>query len=167
MTSSNTKTQSELEALITEFDRVRAELLYAVATVPSHLRHEPFVGMWDVRDVIAHTVGWDYTNIEALPDFRVGRLPAVFARYDNDWAAINADLVARYRLEGWDALMASLHDSQRAFVDAMRTLSDADLKNVTLWGERRISLRGMMRAVSRDESEHVQQVRDFLTERVP
>jgi hypothetical protein len=165
MSALNAGTQVELEALISEFDRVRGELLDAVISVPRELRDEAFVGTWDVKDVMAHTVGWDYTNIEALPDFRAGRLPAFFARYDADWAAINAELVARYRLEEWDALLASLRESQRAFVDAMRGLSDADLDNVALWGKRRITLRGMMRAVSRDESEHVAQVCAFLSER--
>jgi hypothetical protein len=164
MTSSNTRTQVELHGLIAEFDRVRAELLDAVLSVPSERRDEPFLGTWDVKDVIAHTVGWDYTNIEALPDFRTGRLPAFFARYDTDWATINADLVARYRLEDWDALIASLRESQSAFTDAMRTLGDTDLDNVALWGKRRITLRGMMRAVSRDESEHVAQIRALVSE---
>jgi hypothetical protein len=164
MTSSNTRTQVELQALIAEFDRVRAELIDAVLSVPPERRNEPFVGTWDVKDVIAHTVGWDYTNIEALPDFRGGRLPAFFARYDTDWAAINADLVARYRLENWEALIASLRESQAALTDAMRTLGDTDLDNVALWGKRRITLRGMMRAVSRDESEHVAQIRALVSE---
>jgi hypothetical protein len=162
MGSLNIQTRTDLEALIAEFNRVRGELLASVADVPAALRDVAFVGDWDVRDVIAHTVGWDHTNIEALPDFRAGRLPAFFARYDADWAAINADLVARYRLDDWDALLASLRESQHAFVAALAELHDADLDNVSLWGERRCTLRGMMRAVSRDESEHVAQVRDFL-----
>jgi DinB superfamily len=165
MTSSNTRTQLELQALIAEFNRVRGELIDAVLSVPPERRNEPFVGTWDVKDVIAHTVGWDYTNIEALPDFRAGRLPAFFARYDADWATINAGLVARYRIEDWEALMTSLRDSQRAFIHAMRALRDTDLDNVAFWGRRRITLRGMMRAVSRDESEHVAQVRAFIAER--
>ncbi|HEU0072539.1 MAG TPA: DinB family protein [Dehalococcoidia bacterium] len=165
MTSSNTRTQVELQALITEFDRVRAELIEAVLSVPRELRDVAFVGIWDLRDVIAHTVGWDYTNIEALPDFRAGRLPVFFARYDTDWAAINADLIARYRLKDWDALVASLRESQTAFTGALRDLSDVDLDNVALWGKRRITLRGMMRAVSRDESEHVAQIRALVSER--
>ena len=165
MTFSNTEAQIEIEALIAEFNRVRTELIDAVSSMPPNLRDEAFVGAWSVKDVVAHTVGWDYTNIEALPDFRAGRLPAFFARYDAGWAAINADLVARYRLKDWDTLIASLRYSQRAFTDVLRGLTDADLDNVALWGERRITLRGMMRAVSRDESEHVAQVRAFVSER--
>jgi hypothetical protein len=165
MSPSNTKPEAEIETLIGEFNRVRGELIEAVSSVPTELRDETFVGIWDVKDVVAHTVGWDNTNIDSLPDFREGRLPAFFAHYDSDWAAINAGLVASYRSDDWDVLMASLRESQSAFVDAMRSLTDADLDNVVLWEGRRISLRGMMRAVSRDESEHVMQVRQFLKER--
>ena len=164
MTSSNQGTQIELEGLVTEFNRVRDALIDAVSGLPAALRDEAFVGTWDVRDIVAHTVGWDYTNIEALPDFGAGRLPAFFADFDPDWAAINASLVERYRLEDWDALMTSMTASGRVFVDAMRRLDDSDLDNVALWGKRRITLRGMMRAVSSDESEHVRQVQAFRTE---
>jgi len=167
MTSSNTGTRTDIESLIAEFNRVRGDLLEAVSSVPPELRNQPFVGAWDISDIVAHTVGWDYTNIEALPDFCAGRLPAFFARFDADWAAINADLIARYRLEEWDALLASLRNSGRAFEDAMRALSDADLDNVSFWGRRRITLRGMMRAVARDESEHVAQVCAFVAEGAP
>jgi hypothetical protein len=61
--------------------------------------------------------------------------------------------------------MAALRDSQRAFIDAMRGLSDADLDTAASWGRRRVSLRGMMRAVSHDESQHVAQVLEFVASR--
>ena len=110
--------------------------------MPAELRDTPFVGHWDLKDVIAHTVGWDYTNVEALPDFAAGRLPAFFERYDPDWAACNAELVARYRLEDWDALMRSLGEAQRAFVAALGAVTDADLDNAVAWNGRKVSLRG-------------------------
>ncbi|HWC30857.1 MAG TPA: DinB family protein, partial [Dehalococcoidia bacterium] len=112
--------------------------------------------------VIAHTVGWDYTNVEAIPDFAAGRLPAFFARYDADWGSINAELVARYRVEDWDALMQTLRDAQAAFVAALSDLNDTDLDRRASWNGRRVSLRGMLRAISRDEAEHVRQIEAFL-----
>jgi DinB superfamily len=163
--TSNTRTQVEIETLIAEFKRVRELLIAAAVAVPASLRSEPFVGKWDLKDVLAHSVGWDYTNIEALPDFRAGRLPAFFDRFNADWAAINAGLVARFRLDDWEELLASLAESQRAFTDVMSTLGDADLDVVAMWGKRRITLRGMMHAVSKDESEHVVQIRAFIAGR--
>ena len=165
MTSSDTRTRKDLDSLIETFNSTRASLIAAVESVPPQLRDVPFVGNWDVRDVVAHTVGWDYTNVEALPDFAAGRLPAFFERYDPDWAAVNADLVARYRLEDWDALMGSLREAQNAFVAALSTFSDAALDNAVSWHGRRVSLRGMLRAISRDESEHVRQTETFLATR--
>jgi hypothetical protein len=162
-----TEAQVDIERLLAEFNRVRANLIEAASAVPPGLRNEPLVGAWDVGDVVAHTVGWDYTNIDALPDFAAGRLPAFFARYDADWAAINAGLVATYRLEDWEALLASVVESGQAFTAAMRSLRDVDLDNVALWGKRRITLRGMMRSVSRDESAHVAQIRALITKRTP
>jgi DinB superfamily len=166
MTTLNTE-QTEIEALLADFNRVREQLVDAASAVPPRLRNTPFVGIWDLFDVVAHTVGWDYTNIEALPDFAAGRLPAFFAQYDADWASVNAGLVARYRLQDWDDQLASVVDSQKAFDAAMRGLSAGDLDNIAIWGKRRISLRGMMRAVSRDESQHVAQIQTLIAERAP
>jgi hypothetical protein len=165
MTSSDTRTRKDLDALIAAFNSTREALVTAVESVPADLRDVPFVGDWDVRDIVAHTVGWDYTNVAALPDFAAGRLPAFFDRYDPDWAAINADLVGRYSLDDWGALVRSLRQAQGAFVEALSTFSDTALDNVVSWNGRRVSLRGMLRAISRDEAEHVRQIEAFLTER--
>jgi hypothetical protein len=162
MTFSDTRTRKDLDALIDAFNATRKALVAAVESVPPELRDVPFVGDWDVRDVIAHTIGWDYTNVAALPDFAAGRLPAFFDRYDPDWAAVNADLVARYRLDDWGALMRSLREAQRAFVEALAAFSDANLDNAVSWNGRRVSLRGMLRAISRDEAEHVRQIQAFV-----
>jgi hypothetical protein len=163
--STNTETRKDLDSLIVEFNRTRDALIEAASAVPAELRDVAFVGHWDLKDVIAHTVGWDYTNVEALPDFAAGRLPAFFARYDADWASCNADLVSRYRVEDWGALMRSLREAQWLFVEALAGVSDADLDNVVPWEGRRVSLRGMLRAISRDEAEHVRQIEAFLRER--
>jgi hypothetical protein len=163
--SSNTQTRRDLDALAAEFNRTRAALIEAVESVPAGLQDRPFVGRWDLKDVVAHTIGWDYTNVEALPDFADGRLPAFFDRYDPDWAGVNAELVARYRVEDWRALIRSLHDAQIAFGEALSGLRDADLDNAVPWRGRRVSLRGMLRAISRDEAEHVRQVRAFVAQR--
>jgi len=165
MTSFNTQTRRDLDALIVDFNETRAALIEVAQSVPSELRDVALVGHWDVKDVMAHTVGWDYANVEALPDFAAGRLPAFFARYDADWASCNADLVARYRSEDWDALVRSLRGAQASFVNALSAVSDADLDNVVPWKGRRVSLRGMLRAIARDEAEHVRQIEAFLADR--
>ena len=165
MTTPASKRKTDIEGLIGRFDATRRALIEASEAVAPALRDVPFVGVWDLKDVIAHTIGWDRTNVEALPDFAAGRLPAFFAAYDDDWAACNAALVARYRVADWDALLASLRAAQAAFVTALGALPDSALDNVTLWGEKRISLRGMLRAVDQDEREHVRQIRDFVRER--
>jgi hypothetical protein len=160
------QTRGDLHELIAAFNATRAALIEAAATVPAELRDVAFVGSWDLKDVIAHTIGWDYTNVEALPDFAAGRLPAFFERYDTDWAAINAQLVSRYRVENWDALIRSLREAQQAFVAALSALSDGGLDNAVAWKGRRVSLRGMLHAISRDEAEHVRQIEAFMAERM-
>jgi hypothetical protein len=61
--------------------------------------------------------------------------------------------------------MRSLRDAQIAFGEVLSRLRDADLDNAVPWRGRRVSLRGMLRAISRDEAEHVRQVRAFVAQR--
>jgi hypothetical protein len=166
MNRPDTRTRRDLEGLLAAFNATREALIEAASSVPAKLRDVAFVGSWDLKDVIAHTIGWDYTNVEALPDFVAGRLPAFFERYNKDWASINAELVARCRVEDWDALLHSLREAQQAFVAALGALSDASLDDAVAWKGRRVSLRGMLRVISRDEAEHVRQIEAFVSERV-
>jgi hypothetical protein len=163
MAGSKSSERKDLDQLVAEFLATRESLMAAAEGLPQDRRDLPFTGTWDIKDVIAHTIGWDYTNLEALPDFAAGRLPAFFARYDRDWATINAELVERYRVEDWTALMASLRGSGAAFVEALSGLSDTDLDNAVAWNGRQVSLRSMMRAAVRDEAEHVRQIQAFLS----
>jgi hypothetical protein len=80
---------------------VREALVEAANRVPPERRREPFLGGWDLVDLIAHLIGWDRTNLEAIDDFLAGHLPAFYDTYDPGWASFNATLVARHRREDW------------------------------------------------------------------
>jgi hypothetical protein len=149
--------------LIDSLARVRGELVEASSSLSAAQRDVAFAGTWDARDLLAHLIGWDYTNLYAVQDFRRGRLPNFYARYDPQWAAYNAELVARHRQEDWDALLASLRRSQAAVFDALRGLPDDDLTSDfgVRWQGRRVTIAGLLRAALRDEREHLAQIRQM------
>ncbi len=132
--------------------------------MPAARRDEPFVGVWDLKDLLAHLVGWDRTNLDALNDFLAGRRTAFYDRYDPGWTAYNAELVARYRLDDFAALLDSLAASQRDVVDALRTLSDADLTRERALSRtgRPLTIDGLLRAAIHDEQEHLRQIEVFI-----
>src|SRR5690606_38655529 len=86
---------SEHDDLIDAFLRGREDLLGAAERIAAPERRTPFVGHWSVMDVLAHLVGWDYTNVEAIEATRAGRLPAFYRHYDPGWAGYNQALIER------------------------------------------------------------------------
>jgi len=142
---------------------VRGALLEAADGVAPERRREPFLGAWDLMDLLAHLIGWDRTNVEAIDDFLAGRLPAFYDAYDPGWASFNAALVARHRPEGWEALLAALRQSQAAFEARLRALpaAEIDRDRGIVWRGRKVTIGGLLRAALRDEAEHLEQVRRF------
>jgi hypothetical protein len=55
----------------------------------------PFLGMWSVKDLVAHLIGWDETNVRAVRSLLRGKLPTFYAQHDRDWQTYNARLVRR------------------------------------------------------------------------
>lgn len=51
----------------------RQHILDAIADLPSDKQAEVFLGTWSIKDLLAHLVGWDFTNIEAVTDIRAGQ----------------------------------------------------------------------------------------------
>ena len=132
--------------------------------MPAERRDEACVGVWDLKDLLAHLVGWDRTNLDALHDFVAGRRPAFYGRYNPGWIAYNAELVARYRLDDFNALLDSLAASQRDVVDALCALSDTDLTRERAIGRtgRPLTIAGLLRAAIHDEQEHLRQIEAFI-----
>lgn len=53
----------------------RRAVLAAAAAVPLEATDTVFLGEWSVKDIIAHIIGWDYANIEAVRAVLAGSCP--------------------------------------------------------------------------------------------
>lgn len=100
----------------------RLALLEVAAAVPAEWTGTVFLGEWSARDIIAHLIGWDYANIEAVRAILNDRLPAFYAHHDHDWRSFNAELVRRYRIEDYDALLQAARESNRMLYDLLLTV---------------------------------------------
>lgn len=159
---------SEAENVIDAFVRGRELLLARADEVPADLRTKPFVGHWNLMDVLAHLVGWDYTNVNAIESLKHGDVPDFYREYDPGWAAYNRQLIDRYGASDWDELRAELIQSQAAITRILRLLTPEDLERELSRPQRPRPLRrpvtiaGILRAAIRDEREHTRQIRDFV-----
>jgi hypothetical protein len=150
-------------SLIHAFVETRVSLVGAARSVPESQRTQPFVGKWNLLDLLAHLIGWDYTNISAIDDLRAKTLPAFYSRFDAGWARENDLLVSRYGTGDWDELMENLARSQEAVVAKLESLTEDELSAPgPVWRRRPITIAGIVRAAIRDERQHLQQIREFV-----
>jgi hypothetical protein len=119
---------------------------------------EMFLGIWSVKDLIAHLIGWDYTNLAAVKDILVERQPAFWEFYDHDWQTYNARLVKQYRRDDFDELVAAAGVSHQQLLAYLEGLP-AD----TYVQERKILT--LLRAEIKDEATHYEQVAAFKERR--
>lgn len=155
---------SERQSLIGQFVDIRSQLVRAAAEIPAEKRDVAFVGTWDIKDLLAHLIGWDYTNIHTVRDIVAGRLPSFYERHDPGWSTYNTTLVQKHRTNDWNALLAALDRSQDAVVAILQCLPESEFERQRhLPGrERPLGISGLLRAAIRDEEEHRLQIEAFL-----
>lgn len=149
--------------LLAEVLNARSKALNALHALPPDRRREPFLGVWSSYELVAHLIGWDFTNLQAVEDVLAGQLPRFYAHHDRDWRTYNAHLVATYAVEGWDDLLAAVADSHRQLMARLSELPAGEFEK-----ERGIRFRGwkvtiarLLQAEAEDESTHAAQVTAF------
>jgi len=142
----------------------RREILSAVAEFPPGLHDRVFIGTWTVMDLMAHLVGWDFTNLQAIQQILAGQFPTFFQFYDRDWKSYNARLVQEYKVEAYSSLLYRLHDSHRELINFLESLPAADIVTGKAYNERGRStaIRSLLSAEAKDELEHGEQIRALI-----
>lgn len=160
----NTKAQAKKEWIIREMQRVRSELLTEVAALSRKERDTVFLGVWSVRDMLAHLAGWDYANLDAAKRIVKGRLPSFYAHHDRDWQTYNAMLVKKYRRNTFREQRAALKRSQQMLVEYLQAIPPEDFNRdfgVRFRGYR-VTIQRLLQADIKDVRIHHQQIVDFF-----
>lgn len=149
--------------LLDDVARARAAILEAVNSLPADQRRQPFLGIWSSYELVAHLIGWDYANIQAIDDILDDRLPHFYAHRDRDWQTYNAHLVREYSEESWEELMAAADESHQRLMAVVRSLPAEEL-----YRDRGIRFRGykvmigrLLEADVKDCMTHAAQVQVF------
>jgi hypothetical protein len=158
------KTALTKQKILSELIEIRRAILDTTAKLSTEARSTVFLGSWTLKDLLAHLAGWDFTNLAAVKDIRAGNLPEFYARYDKDWKTYNAELVAKYKRDDFDELLAFVHDSQRQLIEYLQTIpAEAFEKDFGVRSGRgtRVTIARLLQAEWKDEQEHLQQIRDL------
>ncbi len=152
------------DEFIRELADARRGILELAREIPPQRLDEPFLGVWSIKDLLAHLIGWDFTNLQAIQEILDGTVPTFFRYYDKDWHSYNAGLVEKYKKEPFEALLAELNDSHHQLVTFLQALPPNDLVKGKARSEkgRTVTIRNLLQSESKDESDHAGQVRAYF-----
>jgi hypothetical protein len=146
--------QAEKDEIIRGLVKARKTILDAASLLSPVKRDEVFLGIWSVKDLLAHLAGWDYTNLKAVEEILAGQKPSFWEHYDRNWKSYNARLVEEYKRDDFDELVAVVEESHRTLIDYLHAVpADEYLKR------RRIA--SLLRTEAKDEEKHHGQVEAF------
>jgi hypothetical protein len=152
--------QAAKQELIDGLLRARREVLDAASLLSPPQQDQVFLGIWSLKDLLAHLAGWDDTNRRAVGDILAGRKPAFWEHYDKDWASYNALLVAEYRRDDWSEMLEVVRESHSRLIDYLESLPAEDLLT-------RGKIRTLLRTEIKDEREHTRQVERYVKADAP
>jgi hypothetical protein len=160
------KAQIKKEQLLAELQRARAEILREASALPAKKRDYVFLGIWSVKDVLAHLAGWDYTNIEAIQSVLAGNLPTFYKYRDRDWRTYNAMLVEKYKKGSFRELLSTVRTSHKKLVEFLQTIPPEHFTRdfgVRFRGYK-VTVQRLIEADIKDVMIHCQQIKEFFKE---
>jgi len=159
----STREQQKKDNIISALSQARRKILDVAYALPPEKQDEVFLGVWSVADLLAHLIGWDYSNLEATKSILQGELPEFYSHRDRDWETYNALLVERHKEEDFTELIYSLETSQRALMGFLATVPAGEFyKDRGIRYKRyQVTLARLLQAEAEDEEEHARQIKAF------
>lgn len=146
------------EELIAALVAARQHVLSVIHNLPAERLDAQCIGNWCAKDLLAHLIGWDYTNLKAIQEILAGQRPTFFQYYDKDWQSYNAKLVQTYRREPFSALIEDVAASHSRLVIFLQSLSADEVIHAKSPRElgRTITIRNLLRSEASDEHKHAE-----------
>jgi len=144
----------------------RQSILAEVSNLSKEQQDQVFLGIWSLKDLLAHLIGWDHTNLEAVKSVLTGKVPAFYEHHDRDWQTYNAMLVRKYKKGTFQELLARTRDSQKKLIVFLQTVPPENFNQdfgVRFRGYK-VTIQRLLEAERGDEQTHLQQIIDCFKE---
>jgi hypothetical protein len=150
--------------LLNQLLDVRGRILAKASRLPVDYADEVFLGTWSIMDLLAHLVGWDKTNLDAAKSILKGELPSFYAHYDRNWATYNAELVAKYRQDDLQEMIAKTKDAHRELMQFLKSIPASEMykdRGIRVKGYK-VTLARLLQVEKEDEEQHFQEISAFV-----
>lgn len=161
--STVTKAQLKKDELIADLIETRKKILDITASFSPAEHDQVFLGIWSIKDLLAHLIGWLETNRKAVKAIRAGKLPEFYAYKDRDWQSYNALLVSKYKRGSLAKLMSAMQISHQRLMDLIQTIPAEEFeqdRGVRYKGYK-VTIARLLRAELKDEKVHYTQIEMF------
>ena len=112
-----------------QLDADRQRLLQAIEGLSDEeMTAAPAVGEWSVQDILGHVAAWEWEAVKAVEQTVAGQRPQLLDIPDFD--AWNAAQVAAWRERTLDEVLAELHRSRQALVEAISPLDERQFETL-------------------------------------
>ena len=157
------ESQAKKDRIISDLVAARRKILEVASSLSPAEQDEVFLGVWTVKDLLAHLVGWDYANTEAAGAVLAGREPGFYSHYDRDWKTYNARLVAEHREDDFGDLLASVENSRQKLIDFLMTIpaEEFDRDRGVRFKGYKVTVARLLHAETDDEKDHHAQIEEF------
>lgn len=154
------------DQILSSFTETREHILAEASRFSEAQQDQVFLGIWSVKDLFAHLIGWDETNRRAAKEILEGKLPFFYAYRDRDWQTYNAMLVKKYRQDSFEDLLAAMKASQEKLIEFVQTTPPEFFNRdfgVRFRGYK-VTIRRLLEADIKDVQIHLGQMVAFLQE---
>ena len=157
------KAQLKKDELIADLIETRRKIVDITSSFSPTEHDQVFLGIWSIKDLLAHLLGWLEANRKAIKAIRAGKLPEFYAYKDRDWQTYNALLVSKYKRGSLPKLMSTMQISHQKLIDLIQTIPAEELeqdKGVRYKGYK-VTIARLLQAELKDEKVHCTQIEMF------
>jgi len=160
-------TKSQLlkkEQILSRLIEVRQNIITEASKLSEAQQDQVFLGIWSIKDLLAHIIGWDYTNLEAAKSILQVQIPSFYEHRDKDWQTYNAMLVSKYKKDSFQELLAAVNESQKKLIEFLQTIPPENLNKdfgVRFRGYK-VTIQRLLEADVKDVQTHHKQIVGFF-----
>jgi hypothetical protein len=158
-----TQKDKRKKKILQDLARVRMAIINTADKLPPSKQSAIFLGIWSPRHLIAHLIGWDYTNITAATELNAGRLPTFYEHHDRDWSSYNNEIIGKRNRGSYKNLLLVAKRSHQKLLSFMEGISSTEYfldRNIKYHGWR-VTIERLLLSEVKDEKIHLSQLRHY------
>jgi hypothetical protein len=152
------------EQILSKLLETRQNVLTEVSKLSEAEQDQVFLGIWSIKDLLAHLIGWDKTNLNAIRSVIRNQVPSFYEYHDHDWRTYNAMLVKKNKKDSCKELIATAKSSQQKLIEFLQKIPPEDFNKdfgVRFRGYK-VTIQRLLEAEADDERTHSGQITDFF-----